>query len=175
MEMKEFYYEDGIRVSLFNLDHEAVSFHFHKTVSDMIYCSEGSINIELPEIKKLYNVKSGNVFQIPPNIKHRFANGEEKGRLSRYILLQIGTFDIEFMKNTTELQSMLKKTILESNASTKIYIENRKENILALANKFSCNKPEVLTTKENQDVITALRIFAKDGVETPYPISEEKL
>ena len=80
MEMKEFYYEDGIRVSLFNLDHD-VSFHFHQSVSDMIYCSKGSINIELPELKH-HNVEYGNVFQIPPNVKHRFANVKIKGNLA---------------------------------------------------------------------------------------------
>ncbi|GIB59863.1 MULTISPECIES: cupin domain-containing protein [Vibrionaceae] len=169
MEMKEFYYENGIRVSLFNLDHKAVPFHFHQTVSDMIYCSKGSIKIELPEIGGLYKVATGNVFQIPPRVKHRFANGEENGQASRYVLLQLGCFDIEFLDDTSSLQDMLKETELKLDSSTPVYIENRKDEILTLANKFSRNKPDVLTNEENNDVVEALKLFASEGITSPYP------
>ena len=77
------------------------------------------------------------------------------------------------MKNTRDLKNMLNDIKLESNASTPIYIESRKKDILALADKFACHKPEVLTTQENLDVITALRRFAEVGIETSYPICDE--
>ncbi|WP_158715664.1 cupin domain-containing protein, partial [Streptomyces sp. NRRL S-481] len=97
MEMKEFYYQDGLRVSLFNLDHEAVPYHFHNEVSDMVYCSRGQIAIELPEAGEVYTVLPGQVFQVPRTNKHRFVNGAPVGTPSRYVLLQIGTFDINFV------------------------------------------------------------------------------
>ncbi|WP_234498072.1 cupin domain-containing protein [Vibrio maritimus] len=173
MEMKEFYYENGIRVSLFNLDHEAVPFHFHQSVSDMIFCSKGTIQIELPEKKKVYTVAQGNVFQIPSRTKHRFANGEQHGRQSRYVLMQLGSFDIEFEQDTESMQALLPSAKPKHESKTPIYIENRKADIQALASRFAKNRPEALTEEENRDVVMALEYFAAKGVESVY--SDEKV
>lgn len=169
VDMKEFYYENGIRVSLFNLDHRAVPFHFHQMVADMIYCSKGSIRIELPELGKLYKVNTGNIFQTPPRVKHRFVNGEERGQTSRYILLQLGNFDIEFLGDTLSLQNMLEETEPDLDSPTPVYIENRRDAILALANELSRNKPDALTTEEKNDVVEALKSFASKGISASYP------
>lgn len=97
MEMKEFHYQDGLRVSLFNLDHKAVPYHFHNEVSDMMYCSRGQITIELPDTDEVFTVHPDQVFQVPHPSKHRFVNGAPVGTPSRYVLLQIGDFDINFV------------------------------------------------------------------------------
>ncbi|GAA3230838.1 hypothetical protein GCM10020256_44840 [Streptomyces thermocoprophilus] len=65
MEMKEFHYEDGLRVSLFNLDHKAVPYHFHNEVSDLMYCSRGVITVELPDSGEVFTVRPGEMFQVP--------------------------------------------------------------------------------------------------------------
>ncbi|MCG2838085.1 cupin domain-containing protein [Photobacterium sp. WH77] len=173
--MKEFYYQDEIRVSLFNLDHEAVPYHFHQTVSDMIFCSAGMIRIELPELGKLFTVPKGKAFQIPSQVKHRFANGAPEGEKSRYVLVQLGNFDIEFVKDTQEMQALLFDTLLQSADNTQVYIEDRKQDILGLARRFAQNRPEELTEEENSDVIEALEYFARYGVESVYPLMPEEI
>ncbi|UTM59263.1 cupin domain-containing protein [Photobacterium sp. CCB-ST2H9] len=175
MEMKEFYYQDGIRVSLFNLDHEAVPYHFHQSVSDMIYCSKGTIRIELPELEKLFIVPQGKVFQIPAQVKHRFANGAPEGVASRYVLMQLGHFDIEFVKDTRAMQALLSETGPQNGDEKPVYIEDRKADILALADHFTQHKPEVLTDEENRDVVTALRYFAEQGIAAIYPLMPEEI
>lgn len=169
MEMKEFYYEDGIRVSLFNLDHQSVSYHYHHTVSDMIYCAKGAIDIELPDLQKIYHIVEGQTFQIPSCIKHRFANGMSVGERSRYILLQLGSFDIEFASNSSQLEESLQNIHKVNEPSKAVYIEDRKSDILNVAAQFSNKKPDVLDTEEVGDVITGLRCFVKNGVEAEFP------
>lgn len=174
MEMKEFYYKDGIRVSLFNLDHKAVPFHYHQTVSDIILCSKGLIEVELPEQKKKYSVHEGEVFQIPCRTKHRFANGAQPGRLSRYVLMQIGNFDIDFIKDSKSMQALLNGIFPEVVSKAPVYIEDRKEDIMRLAKLFAESKPEELTDEENNDVIMALRLFASKGIESEFPSRQKK-
>ncbi|OCQ19189.1 hypothetical protein A7985_20870 [Pseudoalteromonas luteoviolacea] len=169
MEMKEFYYENGIRVSLFNLDHRAVPYHFHQSVSDMIYCAKGAINIELPDKHQIYHVPLGEVFQIPSKLKHRFANAMEPGMPSRYVLMQLGEFDIEFVKNNKKMDALLEGATHFDYQQTDVYIENRKQDILALVEQFAANKPEVLDEEELNDVLTALKLFATQGVEARFP------
>lgn len=169
MEMKEFYYENGIRVSLFNLDHRAVPYHFHQSVCDMIYCAKGAINIELPDRQQIYHVPVGKVFQIPSKLKHRFANAMEPGKASRYVLMQLGEFNIEFVKNNKKMDAQLVGATHFDYQPTDVYIEDRKADILALVEHFSQNKPEVLDDEELSDVLTALKAFATQGIETQYP------
>lgn len=169
MEMKEFYYEDGIRVSVFNLDHEAVPYHFHNEVSDMVYCSRGQIAIELPEAGEVFTVHPGQVFQVPRTNKHRFVNGAPVGTPSRYVLLQIGTFDINFVPPTEGLAEKVADRTATHVADADVYIENRKADILKLADHFASEKPEVLTAEEQTDVVQALRCFADRGIATEHP------
>ena len=169
MEMKEFHYQDGLRVSLFNLDHKAVPYHFHREVSDMMYCSRGQITIELPDTGEVFTVQPGEVFQVPSPSRHRFVNGAPVGTLSRYVLLQIGEFDINFVPAAQELAERFagRAKTLVTNGS--VYIENRKDDITELADRFERVKPEELTAEEQRDVVEALRSFAARGTETEHP------
>jgi uncharacterized protein YaiE (UPF0345 family) len=169
MEMKEFHYQDGLRVSVFNLDHKAVPYHFHSEVSDMMYCSRGQITIELPDTCEVFTVEPGEVFQVPSPSRHRFVNGAPVGTLSRYVLLQIGTFDINFVPDAKEVAAQL--TGLETTQVTDgaVHISDRKNDITKLADHFEKEKPEVLTAEEQADVVEALRCLASRGIETEVP------
>jgi uncharacterized protein YaiE (UPF0345 family) len=169
MEMKEFYYQDGLRVSVFNLDHKAVPFHFHNAVSDMMYCSQGRIVIELPDTDEAFTVEPGEVFQVPNPSRHRFGNAAPVGTLSRYVLLQIGTFDINFVPAAKELaEQFVDRTRTEVRDGT-VYIADRRADIVKLADHFEQEKPEVLTPQEQADVVAALRCFVSRGIETEHP------
>ncbi|MEU5282260.1 cupin domain-containing protein [Streptomyces asoensis] len=169
MEMKEFYYQNGLRVSVFNLDHKSVPFHFHNEVSDMVYCSRGQIAIELPDDGEVFTVLPGQVFQVPRTKKHRFVNGAPVGTPSRYVLLQIGTFNINFVPHAEELAGKVAGRTAMHVADADVYIENRKADILELARHFASEKPETLTAEEQTDVVEALRCFVDRGIATEHP------
>lgn len=168
MEMKEFYYQDGLRVSLFNLDHRAVPYHYHSEVSDMMYCSQGKITIELPETDEVFGVDPGQVFQVPHPSKHRFVNGAPVGTLSRYVLLQIGTFDINFVP-AKEIGEPFEGRAATGIADASVYIEDRKGDISDLADRFERTRPDGLDAEEQADVVAALRCFASRGLESAHP------
>ncbi|GAA3487024.1 cupin domain-containing protein [Streptomyces cremeus] len=169
MEMKEFYYQDGLRVSVFNLDHEAVPYHFHNEVSDMVYCSRGQIAIELPETGEVFTVHPGQVFQVPRTKKHRFVNGAPVGTHSRYVLLQIGAFDINFVPPAEGLAEKVADREATHVADAEVYIENREGDIRKLAEHFAVERPEVLTEEEQGDVVQALRCFVDRGIAAEHP------
>jgi uncharacterized protein YaiE (UPF0345 family) len=169
MEMKEFYYQDGLRVSVFNLDHKAVPYHFHSDVSDMMYCSRGQITIELLDTDEMFTVHPGQVFQVPNPSKHRFVNGAPVGTFSRYVLLQIGTFDIKFVPAAKELAGRFADRAATHVTDGVVYIENRRDDIIKLADHFEGEKPEALTSQEQADVVKALRRFVSRGLETAHP------
>lgn len=166
MEMKEFYYEDGLRVSLFNLDHESIPYHFHNEVSDMMYCARGQITIELPDAGETFNVDPGQVFQVPNPTKHRFVNGAPVGTLSRYVLLQIGAFDITFIPTDAQQPGLAEPG---QELSPDVYIQDRRDDIIELADHFEREKPEVLSSEEQSDVVDALRGLAARGLATVHP------
>ncbi|KOG49444.1 cupin domain-containing protein [Streptomyces decoyicus] len=171
MEMKEFHYQDGLRVSLFNLDHKAVPYHFHNEVSDMMYCSRGQITIELPDTDEVFTVHPDQVFQVPHPSKHRFVNGAPVGTPSRYVLLQIGDFDINFVPAAKDIAGQFAERAATHVTGGAVYIEDRKGDIIKLADHFEQEKPEVLDSEEQADVVAALRCFASRGLETAHPRS----
>lgn len=169
MEMKEFHYEDGLRVSLFNVDDQAVPYHFHNSVTDMMYCSRGAITIELPDLGEVYTVDRGGVFAVPNPTRHRFFNGAPAGTGSRYVLLQIGAFDITFLPDAEEIAGQLAGREATAVADGVVYVEDRKDDILALADRFEAQRPEKLTGEEQGDVVEALRALVNRGVESAHP------
>ncbi|MER0484388.1 hypothetical protein ABR737_39690 [Streptomyces sp. Edi2] len=172
MEMKEFHYQDGLRVSLFNLDHRAVPYHFHNEVSDMMYCSRGQITIELPDTDEVFTVLPDQVFQVPHPSKHRFVNGAPVGTPSRYVLLQIGAFDINFVRDAKDIAGQFAERDATQVTGGAVYIEDRKSDIVKLADHFEQERPEGLDPEEQADVVTALRCFASRGLETGHPRSD---
>lgn len=168
MEMKEFYDQDGLRVSMFNLDHKSVPYHFHNEVSDMMYCARGQITIELPDTGEVFTVHPGQVFQVPNPSKHRFVNGAPVGTLSRYVLLQIGAFDINFIPDAKQIAGQFGRATTHGTDGV-VYIQDRKHDIVKLADRFEREKPEVLTSEEQADVVEALRFLASGGLEMVHP------
>jgi hypothetical protein len=169
MEMKEFYYEDGLRVSVFNLDHKSIPYHWHSEVSDMVYCARGQITIELPDAGESYKLDPGQVYQVPSQNKHRFVNSAPLGTAARYVLLQIGIFDINFVPAAKELADKFAGKAATPVPNGVVYICERKNDILELAGRFEQQKPGVLTPEERDDVVRALRLLASNGVQSEPP------
>ncbi|WP_394845555.1 cupin domain-containing protein [Pendulispora brunnea] len=169
MEMKEFHYQDGVRVSVFNLDHKSIPYHFHNQVSDMVYCAKGQISIELPDTGEVFTIHPGQIFQVPNPSKHRFVNSAPVGTPARYVLLQLGTFDIHFIPAAKEVAAKFAGRAPTHVSDGVVYIENRKDDIIELADRFERDKPEVLTSEERDDVVKALRFLSSQGVPQVHP------
>ena len=167
MEMKEFYYKNGIRISIFNLDNTNVPCHIHSEVSDIILCTKGGIKIDLPDLKKIIKIEKGRGFQIPNAIRHRFINLYSEQE-SQYVLLQIGDFDINFMQDERIINQLVQDAQIFYSKNCNIYIKNRKRELIKLSNEFSANTPKSLTQDECNNVIFALQFFASNGLETDY-------
>ncbi len=170
MEMKEFYYQDGLRVGVFNLDHKAIPYHWHSEVSDMVFCARGQITIELPDSHASYKIDPGEVFQVPCPSKHRFVNSAPPGTMARYVLFQIGTFDINFIPAAKEIAGQFARVTPIAARSAVVYIRDRRHEIFALAHKFERVRPEALTADEAADVVRALRLLATMGVGEPVRV-----
>lgn len=169
MEMKEFHYEDGLRVSVFNLDHKSVPYHYHNEVSDMVYCARGQITIELPDTSESFKIDPGQVFQVPNPSKHRFVNSAPVGTPARYVLLQIGTFDINFIPAAKEIAGQFAGRSATHVPDGVVYIQDRKDDIIGLAARFERHKPEALTVEERDDVVKALRYLGSHGLPRVHP------
>ncbi|WP_307878737.1 hypothetical protein [Acinetobacter seifertii] len=66
MEMHQFCYDRDIRIVLCNLKDSLFPFHRHTHIPDLVYCSKGAIQVELPDLQQKYIVNQGEFFQIPP-------------------------------------------------------------------------------------------------------------
>lgn len=168
MEMHQFVYDRDIRIVLCNLEDSLFPFHRHTNIPDIVYCSKGAIQVELPDLKQKYIVNTGEVFQIPPNVRHRFAN-KDITVLSRYIILQIGEFSIEFFKNIKEIEPLLDGIAPKLIKNPDIFIKNYDEDLSKIIEDFKGNKKMGISEEEQTHVIDALEIFKKNGFAARFP------
>lgn len=64
MEMHQFCYDRDIRIVLCNLKDSLFPFHRHTHIPDLVYCSKGAIQVELPDLKQKYIVNQGDFFKF---------------------------------------------------------------------------------------------------------------
>lgn len=166
--MHQFCYDRDIRIVLCNLKNSLFPFHKHKNIPDLMYCSKGAIQVELPDLKQKYLVNQGNFFQIPPNVRHRFSN-KDLNIESRYIILQIGKFNIEFFKNIEEIELLISGIEPIIPIISDIYIKDYKFNIQKIIDDFKYNKKKGINTEEQADIIQALEVFLKNGHSKKFP------
>ena len=168
MEMHQFVYDRDIRIVLCNLEDSLFPFHRHTNIPDLVYCSKGAIQVELPDLKQKYIVNAGEFFQIPPNVRHRFANKDTKVS-SRYIILQIGEFSIEFFKNIQEIEPLLDGINPEIIKKPDVYIKDYDQDISKIIEDFQKNRKTEISEEEQIHVIDALEVFKQNGLAKRFP------
>ncbi|WP_447501147.1 cupin domain-containing protein [Acinetobacter oleivorans] len=168
MEMHQFCYDRDIRIVLCNLKDSLFPFHRHTHIPDLVYCSKGAIQVELPDLKQKYIVNQGDFFQIPPNVRHRFANKDIEVE-SRYIILQIGEFSIEFFKNIEEIEPLLANIEPKTRLSSDIFIKDYNADIQYIIEDFQKNRKKEISTEEQADIIQALEVFLQNGYKSKFP------
>lgn len=168
MDMHQFCYDRDIRIVLCNLKESLFPFHKHTHIPDLVYCSKGAIQVELPDLKQKYIVSAGEFFQIPPNVRHRFAN-KDICIESRYIILQIGEFSIEFFKNIEEIETLLNEVDPKFVLKPKIFIKDYSTDLHYIINDFKKDRKPEITIEEQQHIITALEVFLENGCSLTFP------
>ncbi|MBP7847275.1 MAG: hypothetical protein KAZ94_04015 [Burkholderiales bacterium] len=118
--------------------------------------------IELPEINRSFIFHTGQIVQIPSNMIHRVSHYSKTNQQSRYILIQIGKFSIDFIKDD-------RITISENYVDIKdkkinYYIGSHQENIKTILLYFIENRPTNLSNAEYINILEALNVVYKDAV-----------
>lgn len=158
MNHKDFVFEPDIRVCVYNIGQENLDYHKHTYLSDLTYCASGELVLELPLIKRSFVFYPGQIVQVPKNTVHRVLHHSRSCKSSRYVLIQVGKFSIDFIpRNKNNYQKINLK-----NKSLKYFIGNKRiEDILS---KFIMNKPDNLSDSEHEDILKALSLIREKAI-----------
>jgi len=118
MNFKEFNFDHNIRICVYNVGRESLDFHKHNHIADITYCAKGKLAIEMLDSHTRVDLQQGEFFQVPRAQKHRCYHIATDTEMSRYVLIQIGQFDIEFIKQEAiacELKSDFVHSALSKN------------------------------------------------------------
>jgi hypothetical protein len=96
MQFREFHVRDDIRVCVYELDATSLPYHQHTHISDLTCCVYGAIRLEIPALGVDRTLPFGELVQVPSGQRHRCTNANPKNGNSRYVLMQVGEFDITF-------------------------------------------------------------------------------
>jgi mannose-6-phosphate isomerase-like protein (cupin superfamily) len=163
MDFKEFNFDSDIRVCIYNIDDENLSFHRHSKISDITICTRGSIIIEIPENELSVVLSSGQVFQVPMGKKHRCINDCPARHKARYILIQVGKFDIEFYEFDSQEEIELTRSVTLDKNDKKIIIPGGKNTLASVKKWFEGNTPENISSEEHEDICSAINIAMKQS------------
>ena len=162
MEFKEYSFDPEIRLCVYNVGRENLEFHRHSHIADITYCASGRLRLELPELNKSYIFYPGQTIQVPCNTIHRVSHCDADADYSRYILIQIGRFSIDFVKDAVCTNG--EQAIDLRGKNWDFFIDeslNRLRNITA---KFLADRPHDLTHSEYTDMQKALNTVCSKGV-----------
>lgn len=148
MEMHQFCYDRDIRIVLCNLKDSLFPFHKHTHIPDLVYCSKVLFRLSYPICSR--NILLIRVtFSNSPNVRHRFANKDIEVE-SRYIILQIGEFSIEFFKNIEEIEPLLANIEPKTRLSSDIFIKDYNADIQYIIEDFKNNRKRKLVPRNKQ-------------------------
>ncbi|MDC8759600.1 hypothetical protein [Janthinobacterium fluminis] len=162
MDFKEYSFDPDIRVCVYNVGDENLEYHKHTCISDITYCAAGRLILELPEINKSYVFHPGQIIQVPYDTVHRVSHFSKTEQHSRYVLVQIGKFSIEFIRDDSIVFGENKMDMQDK--SLNYYIGENHENIKRIAASFKAQRPENLSDQEYADVLAALAAVCNKGI-----------
>ncbi|MDY7540718.1 cupin domain-containing protein [Undibacterium sp. RTI2.1] len=165
MDFKEFSFAGDIRVCIYNVGSENLAFHRHTYISDITYCASGRLLLELPESGQSCLFHPGQVVQVPANTIHRVSHCSENSSHSRYILIQIGRFSIDFERDTRILPDGHRVDL--SDVRLPFYIGDQLEQLRHIATAMRENRPANVSDSEYADLQVALRRAWEDGLTSP--------
>ena len=162
MDFKEFSFAGDIRVCIYNVGSENLAFHRHTHISDITYCASGCLLLELPESGQSCVFYPGQVVQVPANTIHRVSHGSDTNSYSRYILIQIGHFSIDFERDTCVMPDSQRVDL--SNISLPFYIGDNLEQLRHISVVVHEHRPTNVSDSEYADLQAALHCACEEGL-----------
>ncbi|MEM7478624.1 MAG: hypothetical protein AAF483_26875 [Planctomycetota bacterium] len=157
MEIKEFYHKNNIRLSVFNLTSQGIGFHRHQIVSDISVCTKGNVEVQLLDQQHSYRLSPWEYFQVQNNCWHRVIAADSCST-ARYVLIQLGDFDIEFAEAMQ--QPKLNETFVSMRYEEKLpLISEMGPELSLLGDLFERHPHRELSQEENSDVIQGIRLI----------------
>lgn len=162
MDFKEFSFSENVRVCVYNVGRESLEYHKHANVSDITYCATGRLILELPQIKRSYVFHPGQIIQVPFDTIHRVSHFSDTDSQSRYILIQIGKFSIDFVHDDHIVFCESRTDIKGERLA--FYIGDQLENLKNIAMQFRKKRPPKLSDSEYADILVALDATCRHGI-----------
>lgn len=165
MHFKEFSFADDIRVCIYNVGSENLDFHRHTHIFDITYCASGRLLLELPESGQSCLFYPGQIVQVPANTIHRVSHCSHTSSNSRYILIQIGHFSIDFERNTRFMPDI--PLVDLKDISRPFYIGDQLEQLRHIAVEIQEHRPANVTDSEYADMQAAIHHACEEGLTGP--------
>lgn len=162
MDFKEFSFAGDIRVCVYNVGSENLAFHRHTHISDITYCAAGRLLLELPESGQSCLFYPGQVVQVPADTVHRVSHCSGNSSHSRYILIQIGRFSIDFESGARSMPGGQRVDL--SDARLPFYIGDRLEQLRHIAATMREHRPANVSDSEYADLQAALHRACEGGL-----------
>lgn len=165
MEFKDFSFSPGIRVSIYHVGHENLAYHRHAQVSDITYCAAGRLMLELPALGAAYVFHPGQFVQVPCDTVHRVSHCAPDSEGSTYILVQIGPFGIDFVRDA---DLVCGQNPVDLGATRLGYcIGDAREHLLSVAGQLRAQRPPSLSEAEHAAILSMLDTVCKEGLARP--------
>lgn len=162
MDFKDFSFSPDIRVSIYHVGHENLACHRHMHVSDITYCAAGRLMLELPALESAFVFHPGQFVQVPCDTVHRVSHcGAQTGE-STYILVQIGQFGIDFVRD--EAMAAAPDPVDLGATALGYRIGDARERLLAVARQLREERPANLSDSEHASILGMLDTVCKDGI-----------
>jgi hypothetical protein len=161
MDFKQYCFGPHVRVCVYNIGQENLDFHSHKYVSDITYCASGPLVLELPEQDRIIRFGKGQIVQVPNETAHRVRQCVTAIGTSRYVLVQLGDFSIDFhsdlpMRSTAE-------DFLLRDGLIKCYVDPAHDCLNEVMDEFAVHRPDNLSESEYADLIDGLSAIRRSA------------
>jgi hypothetical protein len=162
MDFKDFSFSPDIRVSIYHVGQENLAYHRHAQVSDITYCASGRLMLELPALGGAYIFHPGQFVQVPCDTVHRVSHCAPDTELSSYILVQIGQFGIDFVRDAD--LACAENPVDLGQTRLGYRIGDARERLLSVARQLREERPANLSDAEHAGILAMLDAVCQDGI-----------
>jgi hypothetical protein len=162
VDFKEFSFAGDIRVCVYNVGNENLSFHRHTHIADITYCAAGRLLLELPESGQSCLFYPGQIVQVPADTVHRVSHCGDGGHHSRYILIQLGRFSIDFERDVRMAPGGQRVDL--GDVQLPFHLGDRLAQLRHIAAAMREHRPADVSDSEYADLLAALDFACEHGL-----------
>jgi len=162
VDFKEFSFAGDIRVCVYNVGIQNLSFHRHTHIADITYCAAGRLLLELPESGQSCLFYPGQIVQVPADTVHRVSHCGDGGGYSRYILIQLGRFSIDFERDVRMAPDGQRVDL--GDVQLPFHLGDRLAQLRQIAAAMREHRPADVSDSEYADLLAALHFACAHGL-----------